>query len=177
MDDIIEFALEILFALVGKKKRVDRMPDSLTYKDSFKIGKSKAEKVASVVMALLLPSALTVFYVIDSSLFENNFIPARLLVLAVSLIPVILSFTSSKVNPVYIEKRYFLFFKRTLHWSEVTGVRIDRDSSDGKVRAELFHGDEAVISFSSENVGFWYIVKMAEHKGIPVVYGYDREAE
>lgn len=72
------------------------------------------------------------------------------------------------VNEEKIERKV-LFFGKTVFWKDIICVRIHEYSNDGSKTILLYTVDKkCAIDFLQSLENFWYVVKMAEQKGIEI---------
>jgi len=164
-----KFLYKILEALFDiSKEGPDECPD-LEYKNSFTL-KYYPKKVALkfIGSALLIGFFATVWFIANPN---SQLIFAILIVLSVIII--ILTLHSFCYRCVITEESLkrivFFVMRKTVYWSNVSSIKKFEHQGEKAVRFEIYNKTaRCVLTFNSSMENAWYIIKMAEEKGIPI---------
>lgn len=166
MEFFIEVVLESLFGLF--KSKPEKRPE-LELKNEFTV---KYNAVASIVVETLLFFAGIIFLVF--SFFVDGDTAVLFCIFAslfwiVFLLYLFLFSMSCYVTSEKIQKTTLFFFKKEILWDAVICLRVIEKDDESSVTIALYNKQKTCfldISTGMENA--WYLVKMAEGKGIEI---------
>ncbi len=153
--------LGLLFS--SAKDSPEQMPCNLEYKKSFILRLPTAEVKRELFLALL-----SVTVVIFGFWLNNDTVGRIFIVPSLMLVICLLTDTS----PVYVNeecidfKGFVLGRRRKIFWRDITKLRLLENYDSAKVIAVLFRDEKSLLSIDTDYENFWYVVKMAEQKGI-----------
>ena len=166
MEHIIEAILEALFGLA--KTKPDEMPE-MEYVDAFVVKHPAKRTVAQMCTAaeLIVVFSLLWFRVKgDTRYLFAIFVCLGIFLLSLSLVSCSLKCT---VDEEALCRSYCGLFKKEIKWQEVLCVRTIEQKEEKAVFIALYNEKgRCVIDFHTHMQNAWYIVKMAEHKGIEI---------
>ena len=166
MEIIAEIVLEILFECI--KKKPEKRPE-FESKDAFSIHTSKKRKTFflsfyGLLTALFLflsllvdPDTAVLFYVLSALLF---------IIFCLSLF---IFSTRYEVNTETVERTTLFLSRKNVLWQDVICVRIITQGDDDDIIIALYQKDgKLALDASTKFTNAWYLVKMAEDKGIEI---------
>ena len=166
MEHIIEAILEALFGLA--KTMPDEMPE-IKYTDAFVIKYPAKKTVLQMCTAavLLVVFSLLWFFVKEDTRYIFAF-AVGLLVILLMLLLFTYSFKCT-VDEECLHRSYFGMLEKETKWKEILCVRIIEQKAEKAVLIVLYDKEgKCVLDFHTDMQNAWYIVKMAEHKGIEI---------
>lgn len=167
MEHFVEIIAESLFGLA--KETPDTMPEDISYNSDFIVRhpakKTLARTVASLIVAgvfslacLLMDIDTRILYVLFTVLFGSVFF--------LSLIA--LSFRCF-VSERCINKSYWGLLSKRIEWHQVSCVRVVEKTDEKSVVIAIYNEDgKCVIDLNTDMDNAWYVVKMAEVKGVTI---------
>ncbi len=141
----------------------------IDYKDNFTVKHSPANILARICATLLIIIAFSVLWIVFKR--ETRFLFIALAILSFFLLILTLNAFSYKcmVNEELLCFSSFGALKKKIQWADIVCVKIVSDSGDKDAIITLCdRNGNCDIEFYGEMLNAWYIVKMAEHKGIEV---------
>jgi hypothetical protein len=169
-EGIIEGIMQMLCGLFWAKP--DQMP-KVEYKDYFVV---KRESVTALV-ALIASFIMAVVFVVASCFVDADtrilyFIFVGIALCIALLVLVATSYQCVVTNRTITKK--FLFFRKVYRWEDISCVQKCEKTGESNVVIALYNRDgKCVVDALSEMDNAWYLVKMAENKGIEIRTGKD----
>lgn len=166
MGHFVELVLELIFEHATDNP--EEMPE-MDYKDSFTVRYYRRRTLVSFFLMLIWEGVFILLCVLIKDDTRGLFvvfacIGAILLVLSVYE----LSF-KCYVDDTKISSSKWWLFKKKVSWQDVLCVRILEKSKEKTVAIALYSTSKrCMIDFNTDMENAWYIVKMAERKGIDV---------
>lgn len=163
MDELIGGLIEALGEMLLRADP-EQMPENATYKESFCVKMDQKGAVGFALIGTLLIGGSVMAYL------GNGFAFACLLFVP-GLLAAVLSFLTYRcydINEETVTARPLLGRKKVILWSDVKKVTLFQTSGNAGVTIVLFGEKRSLADFSSPLVGFWQILKMAEHLGYEI---------
>lgn len=164
MEHIIEFLMEMLFS--SSKDKPEQMPEGLEYKEKFTLSTPKSQikgysfftvvSVAVVVLGFLLNNDVIAWIFIIPSVF----LPIYVCILA----------ANASVDEERIVFKHCIFApEKIVMWNNVTHVKHIEYTDKSTVTVAVYNERKLLFDSCTPTENIWYLIKMAEHKGIPVI--------
>lgn len=167
MEHFIEIIAESIFGLA--KETPDKMPEDMMYQPNFIVRHPMKKTLARTVASLIVGgvfSLVCLFMDIDTRILYIAFVILFGSVFFLSLIA--LSFRCC-VSERCIKKSYWGLFGKAMEWHRVSCVRVIEKTDEKSVIIAIYNEDgKCVIDVNTDMDNAWYVVKMAEVKGITI---------
>ena len=166
MEHIIEAILEALFGLA--KTTPDEMPE-IEYSDAFVIKYPAKKTVMQMCAAAVLIVVFSLLWFFVKG--DTRYIFAVAVGLAAILLILLLILYSFKctVDEECLRRSNFGMFERETKWKEILCVRTIAQKEERAILIALYDREgKCVLDFHTDMQNAWYLVKMAEHKGIEI---------
>lgn len=167
MENFFEAVLEVVFGLA--KDKPDKMPD-IEYMDDFVVKhpiKKTFMRICATLVVIVVFSLLWIFIKNEAKYLFAVFVVLGVILFILSFIS--FSFKCS-VNEERLHRSYLCMFKREIRWEDIICVRTVEQENEKTIVIALYDhkGKKCVIDFNTDMQNAWYIVKMAERKGIEI---------
>lgn len=166
MEHIIEAILEALFGLA--KNKPDEMPE-IEYTDAFVVKHPAKRTVVQMCAAAVLIVVFSLLWFRVKG--DTRYLFAIFVCLGIFLLFLSLASCSLKctVDEECLHRSYFGMFEKEIKWKEILCVRTIEEEEETAVFIALYNAEgRCVMDFHTHMQNAWYIVKMAEHKGIEI---------
>ena len=166
MDFFIELVAEALFG--SAKEAPEEMPE-IEYKEAFFIHHPRKKILANICASLIGVAVFALLWILIEH--ETRYLFLIFAVLGTSNLLFATEAFSYKcvVDEIEVLRMSLWFFKKRIQWSDVSCVRVLEKTNEKMVAICLYDmSGKWVIDFNTEMENAWYVVKMAEQKGIQV---------
>ena len=162
-----DLILEIFFGFA--KHRPDEMPD-IEYVGHFTMKYPTKKTVARICIAAVFTVVFSVLWVVIKDGTRYLFAIFSLLGIVLLLLSLLSLSFECTVTEYAIRYAYCgILFNKEIKWEDVLCIRVVERHHERDVAIVLYdHEGERIVDFSSEVENAWYIVKMAECRGIEV---------
>lgn len=164
MEHFVELVLELLFGIA--KDTPDKKPE-IEYLDHFVVKHPRKKTIARICATLIIIavfSFLWIFIKHETRYLFAIFVGLGIILFALSLYA--FSFRCD-IDDTKISRSFFRLFKKEIKWQDVFCVRVVEQKDEKDVIIALYdQRGRCVIDFSTDMENAWYVVKMAEQKGI-----------
>ena len=166
MDHFIEAALEWLFGIA--KDTPDDMPE-LNYLEAFTVKYPLSRSLGRIVLSVILTVLFSVLFGIVTHETRFLFLFFSILFSAILLLSLYTLSYRCRVDEKCLVRSTLGIFRKRLDWDKVTSVKVMKQINEKSVTIALSDGNNNyAMDFLSEMQNAWYVVKMAEVKGIAV---------
>ena len=166
MDFFIELVAEALFG--SAKESPEEMPE-IEYKEAFFIQHPRKKILANICASLIGVAVFALLWILIEH--ETRYLFLIFAVLGTSNLLFATEAFSYKcfVDETEISQISFWFFKKKVQWSDVSCVRVLEKTGDKTVIIALYNANgKFMMDFLAGMENAWYVVKMAEQKGIEI---------
>lgn len=169
MEHFIEGILELLFNRISKESP-EKMPE-IQYQENFVIKISRRKWVLNVVASLLLIAIFVGLWLIFNIDKDTKILFCIFIVLGaiIFLFALIAASYKCTVTTEKLTLRLLFIVKRSFEWNDIVCLRIIESSDEKSVIIALYNKEKkCVYDVSTGMQNVWYLVKMAEYKGIEI---------
>lgn len=170
MERIFEGIMESLCGLI--KSKPDQMP-KVEYKDYFVV---KSKPVGTVI-TLLVFLAIAIIFSVLAFFVDSDTRILFFIFMGLALILSLLVFLTATYQCVVTNRtitKKCLFLHKVYRWDDIICVQKCEKTDDNSVVIALYNREgKCVVDVLSEMDNAWYLVKMAEQKGIAIRTGKD----
>lgn len=166
MDFFIELVAEALFG--SAKESPEEMPE-IEYKEYFLVQHPRKKAFAHICASLIWFAVFAVLWILIEH--ETRYLMLIFAVLGAFILVFATEAFSYKcfVDETEISQISFWFFKKKVQWSDVSCVRVLEKNGDKTVIIALYNANgKFMMDFIAGMENAWYVVKMAEQKGIEI---------
>ena len=166
MEHFVEFVLELLFGLA--KDIPDKKPE-MEYIDHFIVKHPRRKTVSRICATLIIVVVFSFLWILIKH--ETRYLFAVLVGLGIILFALSLFAFSFKcdIDDTKISRSFFWMFQKKTKWQDILCVRVVEQTNEKSVIIALYNQTgKCVIDFNTDMENAWYVVKMAEQKGIEV---------
>ena len=166
MGHFIEFVMEALLGLV--KDSPEEMPE-IEYREHFWVQHPRKKTLADICASLVFVVVFALLWILIEH--ETRFLFLELAVLGIFILTFAVEALSYKccVDEIKILRTTLWLFKKKVQWSDVSCVRVLEKTKEKKVTVCLYNTNgKLIIDFHTGMENAWYVVKMAEQKGIQI---------
>ena len=169
MEHFIEGILELLFNRISKESP-EKIPE-IQYRENYIIKSSRRKIVLNTVASLLLIALFVGFWLIFNVDKDTKILFLIFILLGLIILSFTLSVASYKctVTPEKLTLRLLFFIKKSIVWKDIICLRIIEMSDEKNVIIALYNKEKkCVYDVATGMQNVWYLVKMAEYKGIEI---------
>ena len=166
MEHFVELILELLFGLA--KDTPDKKPE-IEYVGHFIIKHPRKKTIARICATLIIVALFSILWVFIKH--EIRYLFAVFVGLGIILFALSLFAFSFKcdIDDTKISRSFFWMFRKKTKWQDILCVRVVEQTNEKSVIIALYNQTgKCVIDFNTDMENAWYVVKMAEQKGIEV---------
>ena len=145
------------------------MPE-IAYMDTFLVKHPAKKMLARICATLVLIGVFAVLWIFVKHK-ETRYIFALFVILGTFLLLLLTILYSFRcvVNEEHLYRTYWGMFGKECKWSDVICVRTVEQKKEKAVIIALYNRTgKCVMDFTTDMQNAWYLVKMAEHKGIEI---------
>ena len=166
MEYFFEAVLELLFGLA--KIHHDEMPE-IEYLDDFVVKHPFRKTLVRISSSLVIIVLFSVLWTLIKHEVRYLFAAVAFLCSLLFVLFLISFSFICTVNNECLRRSYWGLLKREIKWDDIICVRTIEQKNEKAVIIALYDRDgKCVIDFNTDMQNVWYIVKMAEHKGIEI---------
>jgi len=166
MEHFVELVLELLFGLA--KDTPDKKPE-IEYVDHFIVKHPRKKMIARICAAFIMIAVFAVLWIVikhETRYLFAIFVGLGIIIFALSLYE--FSFKCD-IDDTKISRSFFWLFQKKIKWQDILCVRVVEQTNEKSVIIALYNQTgKCAIDFNTDMENAWYIVKMAEQKGIEV---------
>lgn len=162
----IELVMEALFGLA--KEAPEEMPE-IEYRDQFLIKYPRKKMFANICASLIWIIVFALLWILIEH--ETRYLFLIFAILGTPIFAFAIRAFSYKcsVDENKILQTSFWCFQKKVQWSDVSCVKVLEKTNEKIVTVCLYNANgKWIIDFATEMENAWYIVKMAEQKGIQI---------
>ena len=166
MEHFVELILELLFGLA--KDAPDKKPE-IEYVDHFIVKHPRKKTIARICATLIIVAIFSILWIFIKR--ETRYLFAVFVGLGIILFALSLFAFSFKcdIDDTKISRSFFWLFQKKIKWQDILCVRVVEQTNEKSVIIALYNQTgKCVIDFNTDMENAWYVVKMAEQKGIEV---------
>ena len=166
MEHFVELILELLFGLA--KDTPDKKPE-IEYVDHFIVKHPRKKTIARICATLIIVAIFSILWIFIKH--ETRYLFAVFVGLGIILFALSLFAFSFKcdIDDTKISRSFFWLFQKKIKWQDILCVRVIEQTNEKSVIIALYNQTgKCVIDFNTDMENTWYVVKMAEQKGIEV---------
>jgi hypothetical protein len=166
MEHFVELILELLFGLA--KDAPDKKPE-IEYVDNFIVKHPRKKTIARICATLIIVALFSILWIFIKH--ETRYLFAVFVGLGIILFALSLFAFSFKcdIDDTKISRSFFWMFGKKTKWQDILCVRVVEQTNEKSVIIALYNQTgKCVIDFNTDMENAWYVVKMAEQKGIEV---------
>ena len=166
MEHFVELILELLFGLA--KGAPDKKPE-IEYVDNFIVKHPRKKTIARICATLIIVTLFSILWIFIKH--ETRYLFAVFVGLGIILFALSLFAFSFKcdIDDTKISRSFFWMFQKKIKWQDILCVRVVEQTNEKSVIIALYNQTgKCVIDFNTDMENAWYVVKMAEQKGIEV---------
>ena len=166
MEHFVELILELLFGLA--KGAPDKKPE-IEYVDNFIVKHPRKKTIARICATLIIVALFSILWIFIKH--ETRYLFAVFVGLGIILFALSLFAFSFKcdIDDTKISRSLFWLFQKEIKWQDILCVRVVEQTNEKSVIIALYNQTgKCVIDFNTDMENAWYVVKMAEQKGIEV---------
>ena len=166
MEHFVELILELLFGLA--KGAPDKKPE-IEYVDNFIVKHPRKKTIARICATLIIVALFSILWIFIKH--ETRYLFAVFVGLGIILFALSLFAFSFKcdIDDTKISRSFFWLFQKKIKWQDILCVRVVEQTNEKSVIIALYNQTgKCVIDFNTDMENAWYVVKMAEQKGIEV---------
>ena len=166
MEHFVELILELLFGLA--KDAPDKKPE-IEYVDNFIVKHPRKKTIARICATLIIVALFSILWIFIKH--ETRYLFAVFVGLGIILFALSLFAFSFKcdIDDTKISRSFFWMFQKKIKWQDILCVRAVEQTNEKSVIIALYNQTgKCVIDFNTDMENAWYVVKMAEQKGIEV---------
>ena len=166
MEHFVELILELLFGLA--KDAPDKKPE-IEYVDNFIVKHPRKKTIARICATLIIVALFSILWIFIKH--ETRYLFAVFVGLGIILFALSLFAFSFKcdIDDTKISRSFFWMFRKKTKWQDILCVRVVEQTNEKSVIIALYdQTGKCIIDFNTDMENAWYVVKMAEQKGIEV---------
>ena len=166
MEHFVELILELLFGLA--KDTPDKKPE-IEYVDHFIVKHPCKKTIARICATLIIVAIFSILWIFIKH--ETRYLFAVFVGLGIILFALSLFAFSFKcdIDDTKISRSFFWMFRKKTKWQDILCVRVVEQTNEKSVIIALYNQTgKCIIDFNTDMENAWYVVKMAEQKGIEV---------
>ena len=164
MDRFIKCILELLFGLA--KDTPDKMPE-IEYVDHFVARHPRRKIYYRIFATLIIVAIFSVLWIVikqEERALYAVFVGLGIILFLLSLFAF---FFKCAIDDTNIYSSFFWLFRKKIKWQDVLCVRVVEKTNEKSVIIALYdQAGKCIVDFNTDMENAWYVVKMAEHKGI-----------
>ena len=164
MEHIIEFLMEMLFSSSNDKPQ--RMPNGIEYKEEFTLRSPKSQIYGYLFFTVVCIAVVALGFLL------NNDVIAWIFIIPSVFMPILVCFIAANA---YVDEEKIVFrrciftWNKTVKWADVTHSKQIEYTDSSTVVLALYNKRKFLFEVCTPTDNMWYMIKMAERKGIPII--------